>query len=65
MDVAKRLTFRIRGGMLMVGLNTQKENVHEGKKNAAATGGYSISQRSSTGMPCGAFSRASCSQDTS
>ncbi len=35
MDVAKRLTFRIRGGMLMVGLNTQKENVHEGKRKCS------------------------------
>jgi hypothetical protein len=39
-DVAKRLTFRIRGGMSMVGrLNTQKESVHEGEKKGSCNWG--------------------------
>jgi hypothetical protein len=45
-DVAKRLTFRIRGGMLMMGrLNTKGECSQKGGKKVAATGGYSTNRK--------------------
>jgi hypothetical protein len=44
-DVAKRLTFRIRGGILTVGrLNTKGECSRKEKKEVAVAGSYSTSR---------------------
>jgi len=62
-DVAKRLTFRIRGGMLMVGsLNTKGECSRRKKKMQLQLGATLQVGRSSTGMPRGAFFQSKLSK---